>query len=68
MTYRQRPFTLAAARATLRLAENAGALALHAVQRKPGFFNEHVKLEIGHADAVRLYVWLGETLGRETNA
>lgn len=52
--------------ASLVLASAGSSITVQATQIKPGFFNEHVTLEIGHADAARLYLWLGEVVGKET--
>ncbi len=38
---------------------------IYACQRRRGRFNDHTLVRLGHADAVRLYLWLGEVVGKE---
>ncbi len=56
---------LTSLRASAVMSIGEASIVMWATQIKPGFFNEHVTLEITHADAVRLYLWLGEVVGKE---
>lgn len=62
---RKNKLRITAQHASILLTMQGSTIVLRATQVKPGFFNEHVTMEVGHADAVRLYLWLQEEIGKE---
>lgn len=49
----------------LMLAANAaGEITISATVARPGHFNDKTTVEIGHAEAARIYLWLGELVGK----
>ena len=54
--------------ASIVLTSAGSSITVQTTRVKPGFFNEHVTLQISHVDAVRLYLWLGEEVGKEAQS
>ncbi len=51
---------------SLDLAETGlGAIDLHATRARPGHFNDKATVRLSHAQAVQVYLWLGEVVGKE---
>ena len=52
-------------RSTLTFTTGEAGVEVAGVQIIPGHFNEHVTHMLTLADAARLYLWLGEVVGKE---
>lgn len=60
---RRNKLLIGAAKTELSLEARDDVVHLHATQTRAGYFKEHVMIDMPHADAVRLYLWLGEVVG-----
>lgn len=44
---------------------DADAIDIYTSQARPGQFSDHTYVRLSHAQAVQVYLWLGEVVGRE---